>query len=365
MEQTNTTSCKFILNTYEKGDNHYEDTTFNLRVPFRPNSNNQYRVTINEIFFRNNEATIVGGKDYFEFRIYITNSTKPGILRFRHRGEDDTFTYQERDKKKIMDELRAICSMRADTKEPQYTDFEIVQWFDGIKYENYPKKHDEDGKIEYVRENFLNNIVLSYVDQDGKKTTYQGVYEFQQKMGVTPVFNHSDFTGVDEDGNPIPVGDEREVDSSWVDNIYKIEMSYTDNWGYVLNNMNLVVEGLINDDFHYEDDEDEEEEEEEVYYKYADFWFYNLRINGPYIYVVDTPLTSTVNTYNANNEGYNIVALCYNTCNTHNSAVQMTSSMECTTNDLSNFRVRLLNDQFDPVPIHEPMYIQITVDNTG
>ena len=76
MEQTNVTGCKFILMTYEGDGNHYYDTTFNLRVPFRPNSNGQYKVTFNEIMFRNNEATLLKDVDKLRIFTYTRNEAE-------------------------------------------------------------------------------------------------------------------------------------------------------------------------------------------------------------------------------------------------------------------------------------------------
>lgn len=41
----------------------------------------------------------------------------------------------------------------------------------------------------------------------------------------------------------------------------------------------------------------------------------------------------------------------------------MCSSMEVVSNDLSNLRIELVNDQYEQVLIKSPMYIQITVSN--
>lgn len=341
MEQTNVNSCKFILNTYEQGDNKYEDTTFSLRAPFRPNSNGQYKVTINEIFFRNNEATLVADKDYYEFKIYVNDETNP-IRIIRVQMTKDVYTYQAKDKEKILGCLTPFTVRReGGEKDETFCEFIPITW---PHLENYEK--DENGKYEPT--DFINQITLQYINEDEDRVEYEGLYDFPQRAFVSLSFN-----------KPIEEPEPGTIDDfKWVNNIYKVEMSYTDNWGYVLNNMNLTLTGELGTGTY-------EISGEEVELKEAIFTFYNLRVNGPYIYVVDTPLTSTVNTYNANNQAYNVVALCYNTASVHNVPVQMTSSMECTCNDLSNFRVRLLNDQFDPVPIHEPMYIQLTLSNNG
>lgn len=135
------------------------------------------------------------------------------------------------------------------------------------------------------------------------------------------------------------------------------KLEYTDNYAYVLNNMNLEVNAKSADISIGESSTTDNST--------VTFWFYNIRLNGSYIYVLDTPITAVSNTLNANNQAYNIVALSYNGTDRHNSTIQMCSSMECTTNDLSNLRIRLLNDQYNPVKVREPIYIQITLTNQG
>ena len=134
------------------------------------------------------------------------------------------------------------------------------------------------------------------------------------------------------------------------DYVHHVDMNYSSNWAYILNNMNLNIHGNI---------------VERSGTKGFEFEFYNLRIKGPYFYVLETPLLATIPTYNADNNGYNIVAMSYNEAEHHNSLIRMCSSMEIVTNDLSNFRVRLLNDQWEVVRIHEPLNVWITVTNEG
>ena len=320
MEQTNVNACKFVLATYEQGGNHYYDTTFNLRVPFKQNSNGVYKITINEICFRNNEATLVKDEDYFDLKIYVTGEDNPRIIRFTMAR--DIFNYQAGTEEYILKTLRISDDYNDGDAEDTYTVWEVLNW---------PNDPDTGDLGDYG----IHEIGVVYLDEVNETIKrYEGSKTFMQRMGLQVVFE----------------------DAAWVSNIWKVELSYTDNWAYVFNNMNLVVTA---------------EPTEVTYTGVANtydgytFWFYNMRINGPYIYVVDTPLTATVNTYNANNQGYNIVALSYNDAPTHNVCIKMCSSMECTTNDLSNFRVRLLDDQFNPVRVYQPMYIQITISNEG
>lgn len=284
--------------TYEGNGNHYWDTTFNLRVPFRPNSNGQYKVQINEAAIKNNEATLNANEDYYEFKIFVSGDPQPRTLRFTCNA--DIYTYRLRS---ILSILNLLDSTNASWKALNFTPG--GNWMINVG-------SDPDDPSSYI------SIVYNMANPISE--------EISGAFNVSIGFPAS--SGLD------------------IDDVYRVEMSYSNNWAYILNNMNLSWAGTKNGDSFV-------------------FTFYNLRLNGPYMYILDTPLTATSPTYNANNQGYNIVALTYNTSQVHNSVIQMCSSMECVTNDLSNFRLRLLNDQYDPVHILEPLYVQISISNEG
>ena len=75
MEYSARQAVKYILTTYNDGKtNKLYDSTFRLRPPFKPNSNGQYKVTINECLFLNNEPTLMKDVDYMEFIITMNDS---------------------------------------------------------------------------------------------------------------------------------------------------------------------------------------------------------------------------------------------------------------------------------------------------
>ena len=295
MEQTNINACKYILTTYESNDgSKYYDTIFHLRPPFKPNSSGVYKITINEAFFTNNEATFRAGVDYIKFvcnfedntseEVYIKiikdyfiygSFTNSSLLVFKQilTGTNETFTKLVKD-----DDLTFSISL-----------------------------------LENVGGDTLRDLITDASSQIPQYLIYRITAE---KSGT---------------------------------NLKSIEMSYTSNFCYVLNNLNKSLTSVVSS----------------TETNYADFSFYNLRYCGPYLYVLDTPLKSTVNTYNASNNGYNIVACAYNTTDSHNSIIQCISSMELTASDLSNLRFRLLNDQMETVRIFSPIYIQLTISNEG
>ena len=99
MEYTTTRACKFILTTYDDGKNNkFYDSTFRIRPPFAPNSNGQYKITINECLFNNNEPTLIKDEDYFEIEIDYNGA----IRTERFKVIKDIITNSNRDDIKII-----------------------------------------------------------------------------------------------------------------------------------------------------------------------------------------------------------------------------------------------------------------------
>ena len=110
MEYTTTRACKFILTTYDDGKNNkFYDSTFRIRPPFAPNSNGQYKITINECLFNNNEPTLIKDEDYFEIEIDYNGT----IRTERFKVIKDIITNSVRDNIKIINLLHFTESTSA------------------------------------------------------------------------------------------------------------------------------------------------------------------------------------------------------------------------------------------------------------
>ena len=106
MEATTSQSCFFILTTYEDGKtNHYYDSTFRLRAPFKPNANGQYKVELLECLFHNNEATLMKDTDWFEFEVYFKDGTHS---KDRWEVQTDIYTFDYQDDINIYNALKGL-----------------------------------------------------------------------------------------------------------------------------------------------------------------------------------------------------------------------------------------------------------------
>lgn len=287
MEFTTTQACKFILMTYDDGkSNKFYDSTFRIRPPFRPNSNGQYKITINECLFNNNEETLIKNNDYIQFSIKIDDE----IIIEKFVINKDIFTNNNRDDIKIINSLQYIPT----------------------NINNFLNKT--------INNNIISQIKI-FDENDNEYGDYNSTLKSEVKMKIS-------------------------INSSInILNIESISMIYSTNYGYLLNNLRATeLTGIKNNDN-------------------FEFDFYNLRLGGPYLYLLKTPLLSIVPTYNENNQGYNVMACVYNTLGYHNQIIQMCSSMEVVANDLSNLRIELVNDQFEKINLKSPIYIQITISN--
>ena len=297
MQPTPSRACKFILTTYESSvdGNQYYDTTFHLRVPFQPNARGVYKVQVNEALFKNNEATL-SKADWIRYTITKSDDSQTTVT---VAMKQDWYTYASTGGE-MYEQFYKIMTGKssAGTSDTTYTTVSGAPAGWDIKL------FDPLGGAEWKAAKYEDDTVIAY--------------------------------------NPLPTQLRLQIKAN---DIKSVTMEYSSNFTYLLNNLNLKLDGVYQapNTFHID--------------------FYNIRFCGAYLYILETPIRSVVSTYNAMNQPYNIVAMCYNTSSYHNSIQQCISSMECTANDLSNLQFRLLNDQWEGVRIHDPVYIQITVSN--
>lgn len=295
---------KIILTTFESGSNHYYDSTFNLRPYIEPNSKGLYTVQINEFWFKNNEATLEAG-DWIEFRFEYSDASSS------HRE-----VYR--------------CTLK-----------------DGVNVYTYSEDEGKTSAIKVIDQLFSasNSSILNR-----ERTVDGAVQADSQCTSVTSAsFRYKSLDGAESKLSGSSWGMDwfvrLELDTT--SRTYsKVSMSFSNNYCYLFNRLAKEVTADLSTA------------------GCAYFNFFGVRLSGPYIYLVDTsPLQSELRTINANNEIYNITALSYNSSFVHNSIIQGSSSMRMKTRDLTNLRIRLMNDQFDLVKIREPLYIQLTVTN--
>lgn len=292
---------KIILTTFESGNNHYYDSTFNIQPYIKPNSKGLYTVEINEVWGRNNEPTLENG-DFIEFIIYYLDNND-GVdkeCHYKCTYRNETFTYDSSSKVLITDMLNALYVFDTDT----------------FLYE---------GEVEFF--NLIDSIDLMYYKTNGKLTNISN-----GNIGIHWLIALNFRNGIDITTR-------------------KVVMKFSNNFCYLFNSLTIEKEATF-------------ETASDGITTIPTFHFYNMRLGGPYLYLIDTsPLQSEMKTINANSQSYNITALAYNNNVYHNGIIQGSSSMRTKTRDLSNLRIRLMNDQFDLVKIKEPLYIQLTVTN--
>ena len=302
---------KVPLLTYESGNNKFYDCSFTLRPTFKANSKGQYKITVNEALFNNTEP-FVNKDDYIDF---IVETDIGRVFTYRIYVKKDYYLYRQGGA-----EWSAVITLLNGT-DSNYTEIHrLVKEKDGTISEI-------DGSI------FTLDIEL----RNDNGTVCSG-----SNRGVNPLMYY------DVSNVVIPEG-----------TVTNVKIHYSWGFVYILNNSNNYILPITDDNLkpalpatitswtgHYL------------------FEFCNIRLGGAYFYIIDMPTVKTdVMTMNENNQCYNIVGCTRNTADNHNENVQFISSMMGDIDSLSNFRVRLLNDNFEPVRIRSPLYIQITISN--
>ena len=328
------TTRHFILKTRNDGNNKYWDTSFQLRPPFKGNSTGQYKITVNEALFNNTEPLVLKG-DYYRFNVFTHTTTDKYKYVWTVTMKRDYYLYKQgsAEWKKVTELLRGKLGGLVD---PAI---------------HYDYKYQITTREQY-----------KWVETDAE--THKGVWQFQHKYEPSDETFNMDVNIVDEEDKeylgtnagiqPIMYYEVSIIQLPTGHNFDSIEMTYSWGFAYLLNN----IAAKLNE----ETDEDKLPYTTKTGAHY--FEFCNIRIGGPYEYILDLPTVKVdVMTMNEANQAFNIVGHVTNTANNHNELIQFISSMEGKVNALSNFRVRLLNDNFEPVKIRSPLTILITVSN--
>lgn len=299
MEATTAQYAPFILTTFNDGKtNKFHDSTFRLRPPFKPNANGQYKVTINECLFENNEPTLAKDVDWFKITVHKTDGT----------STVDTFTIIKDIFTNSIDDDKKIIQVFTSSATGPYTTM--------VRHES-----TSDPKAVYSTDLFNTDTEDAYTPATST-------------LGISMTLRV------------------RLAEAILLADVKNIELTYSTNFGYLFND--LRVSPITAEPY------DASTTHNHVG---AKFNFINPNRGGPILYILKTPLKATAPTYNAVNQGYNIVACAYNQADFHNSLTQLPSSMEVVCNDLSNLRIELVNDQYEHVKIRSPMYLHITVSN--
>ena len=324
---------KYSLKTREDGNNHYWDTSFQLRPTFKGNSFGQYKVTINEAMFQNTEPLIMKD-DYYQFEIYTTAA---GNKKYKYVWKTvmrkDFYLYRQGGAEwKLVSQMLTGTLKNLDGESYKYTYQQTFR----TRYEStYADSQWSDWKLDetYAASDTSFNMSVNIVDED--YNNYNG-----RNAGVYPIM-YFDISNI--------VLLEGTFDS--------IRMTYSWGYCYILNNTNLYSYPITDNNMKPKNSNPAFDYTGHYYFEFC-----NIRIGGPYLYILDVPTVKVdVMTMNEANQGFNIVGHVTNTANNHNENVQFISSMEGKVNALSNFRIRLLNDNFEPVKIRSPLTILLTV----
>ena len=315
-------SRKVPLLTYESGNNKYYDCSFTLRPTFKANSRGQYKITVNEALFNNTEP-LINKDDYIDFIIETDSNVS---YSYKINVKKDFYLYRQGGAEWQSVVLLLTGKLGVNINNYEYSYTKIIR-----------TKKDKDGNVleTYDIDDNSFDLKLKLINDDGSE--FNGT-----NRGVNPLMYY------DVSNVVIPEG-----------TVTSVKIHYSWGFVYILNNSNNYI--LPIEDENLKPSKPTEVTDWTGHYL---FEFCNLRLGGAYFYVIDMPTVKTdVMTMNENNQCYNIVGCTRNTADNHNENVQFISSMMGDIDNLSNFRVRLLNDNFEPVRIRSPLYIQITISN--
>ena len=325
MNETNVKTRQIALLTYEKNGNHYYDTTFSIPLDFKPNARGLYNVEINEVLFKNDEFLLEKGKDYLNFDVETYDGT---LCSYRYTLKENIIsTPDARNFKKIYSILKCEDTYLTKTRDtvaiPDLTvklyQMDTTATGDGT----------DTGKLKEVDAN--TSTPIPYL-----------------ALGVMV----GDPTNAD-------ATDEAKAKTSKI-----ISLTASNNFLYMFKNLFKDID--LKERLEYMPDA-KIGTETDPHYNIINrryFEIFNLKRSGPVVFILDTNIKANTPTINENGQVYNIMAKTYNLADEHNSIQQMNSTMRGTVKDLTNLRIRLLNDFFEPVKIFNPVSIGLTISNS-
>lgn len=90
--------------------------------------------------------------------------------------------------------------------------------------------------------------------------------------------------------------------------------------------------------------------------------FRGVYFNGPIFYLAETGARPTVNTRNNANHQFNAVGIFYNYNTEFRSFVQMSGTMQLIMSNVSNFRLRIVDDAGRVVRLRSPVFCHLTIE---
>lgn len=90
--------------------------------------------------------------------------------------------------------------------------------------------------------------------------------------------------------------------------------------------------------------------------------FRGIYANGPIFYLAETGARPTVNTRNNANHQFNAVGIFYNYNTEFRSFVQMSGTMQLIMSNVSNFRLRIVDDAGRIVQLRSPVFCHLTIE---
>ena len=320
MNETHAKAVTVPLLTFRQGSNNFYDSTFSVPLNFKPNARGLYNVQINEVIFHNNEEVLKKDTDWIKYTVYWTDGHAPTSITYRPKSNILSTQRAPNDQKIIN-----VLKMDADTMDP------------GAGFVDNRTVADGD-----VLTKISVGLYIPEVDKTTKKETGDSDDELKQLQDYMVM--RVELVG------PVTANI-----------VERITIQASNNFLYMFGNLfNEWTGASLPEYFTFNAGDACADEDQLVKY----FELHNLRRSGPFVYVVDTNINTPVKTINENGQTYNVMARSYNTATYHNEIIQCNSTMTGTVKDLTNLRIRILNDFMEPLNIHNPVYVNLTVSNS-
>ena len=384
----NNSAIKWIGQSYERGDNTFSNCEFNIKPPFRANRSGQYTIQFDECSFYDNSATLEAD-DWYELFFYTT-TRKDIEFRLRFELIFPIYNYHDTPNKNYIVWLfnYSNSELNAGVKQVQiYPSSSKTFSRDYVNITLYCKNRDETF-INQVNTDFDNGTITEADKNDYLRENVKYYWTYTSgryaKTNINPsalitnieLLQQNEIIRITTADNFVQhmilsVNFKEEIDSDvsytgddYVN--YKVPintpcLNFCDRFCYVVNNLTFGLECENPDVFYTSTGTETNNNSSNNYVRY--FHFYNLRLGGPYLYIIKVNADTEEKTLNDNNQQFNVVACSQNASTYHNEPVCINSSMKIKSNDLTRFRIELLDDQFNHINLHHPVSYTLSIYN--
>lgn len=365
-DQPPTQPQKSLFLTFEKGNNYYHDCHMPIKINIPGGDNGLYKLTVNEVLFRNDAPIFVGRDEWFtltiqpSFRlqifndaqqVYVNDNYSPATLKktFRYNLNADlaNASFTSLSTNQLIQLLQAMLEDNAQFIEYPFGNAEHEIQIPAVDLPKITINNHEYTAQQSMRFNGYNltqqlNINTNLIEGTGVYF-YLNLFEDEAQISLNnPIFRSPGVADLALVGRLIL--NEPTFTFSCSPRLRNIFPSMITLQEKPSKSIPIIIDNMLNYDTR-----------QGIFFLYCNF-------AGPLLFLLNTNIQTTCPIANETAAQFNTAALSYNTDMQALGLVQMNSNIPLILKEGMDFRAWLSDIQGNPVTIQSPMYLQVTIE---